>query len=158
MNYLFIVGAKYLYLIIVGIASIYFLKQTSTKKKQMIILGGISLPISYLVAKLGSFLFYNPRPFVSEKIIPLISHIADNGFPSDHTLLSSSIAFVIYFFNKKLGLFLFGLAFIVGISRIYVRIHHPIDILGSIIIAGVVVTITYSFLKDISLFKDNIAE
>jgi len=139
METLLIFGAKYLFLVIVAVAVIYFFKQTKADQKQIIRLGIISLPISYIIAKIGGALFYNSRPFVVEKFTPLIAHIADNGFPSDHTLLSASIAFVIYFFNRKLGWILLALTLIVGFSRVYVGVHHLTDIFGSIIIAGVVV-------------------
>ncbi len=139
INNLFIIGAKYLYLFIVVIFIFYFSKQTPRTKKEIAIFSTFVLPVSYLVAKLTALFFYNPRPFVVNKFIPLIYHIPDNGFPSDHTLLSASLAFIVFSFNRKLGTFLLILALIVGISRVFVGVHHFIDILGSLIISGLVV-------------------
>ncbi len=147
MDYLFILGAKYLYLVIIVIAIIYFIREKKGIQKQIVTVGSIILSLSYVIAKISSFLFYNPRPFVVEKITPLVFHIADNGFPSDHTLLSSSVAFIIFSFNKKLGIILIVLTLLVGLSRVYVGIHHFIDIIGSVIIAGIVTALVCSFFK-----------
>jgi undecaprenyl-diphosphatase len=73
--------------------------------------------------------------------------VADNGFPSDHTLLATAIAFAIFHFNKKLGLFLFLLAVLVGVARILAGVHHAADIAGSLIIAGLVYLITDYFTR-----------
>jgi undecaprenyl-diphosphatase len=139
MNRLFIFGAEYLYIIAVAIAFVYFLKQTRVRQKQIVILTVISLPLAYLVAKIIGLFYYDPRPFVAEHFKPLIPHTPDNGFPSDHSLLVSSIATLIYFFSKRTGVLLWILALMVGFSRIFVGVHHVIDIFGSIIISFVVV-------------------
>lgn len=133
--------AKYLYLVVILITIIYaFLQQRSIQNK-MIILTVIALPLIYIIAKIGSHFFYDPRPFVTMHIKPLIPHAPDNGFPSDHTLISAAFASVLFVFNKKWGVIAFILALLVGISRIYVHVHSPIDILGSIVISIVVTTL-----------------
>ncbi len=126
--------AKYLYLVIIFIAILYFLLSRS-KKKRMIILGILSLPLTFILAKLTGLAFYDPRPFVISHFVPLIPHAANNGFPSDHALISFALASLIFVFNRKLGIILFALGILVGASRVYVGIHFPIDILGSFIIS-----------------------
>ena len=95
------------------------------------------LPLSYIAAKIISHFYFDPRPFVVGNFTPLIPHAADNGFPSDHTLLGAAIAFAIFRFNKKLGLLLLFFAILVGFSRVLAGVHHASDIAGSIVIAGV---------------------
>lgn len=133
-----IVIAKYLYLFVILLAVVYAFLQPRETQKKMIILAIIALPVIYIVAKIAGHFFYDPRPFVTLHIKPLISHAADNGFPSDHTLISAAFASILFVFNKKWGLAAFVLAILVGIARIYVHVHSPIDILGSIIISIVV--------------------
>lgn len=141
MDMLMILLAKYLYLVVILITIIYaFLQQRSIQNK-MIILTVIALPLIYIIAKIGSHFFYDPRPFVTMHIKPLIPHAPDNGFPSDHTLITAAFASVLFVFNKKWGVIAFVLALLVGISRIYVHVHSPIDILGSIVISIVVTTL-----------------
>ncbi len=144
---LIIFGAKYLYIVVVAIAIIYILHEPREKQKRILLLAIISLPIAYIIAKIGSWLYFDPRPFVVGNFTPLIPHVADNGFPSDHTLLTSGLASVIYVSNKKIGVLLWILALIVGISRVSAGIHHPVDILGSIIISVLIVFVAHKFIN-----------
>lgn len=144
MNTLIIFGAKYLIYIIVLIMLIFIFFQNKKEKKNIIFFSLFVMPISYIMAKICSFIFYNPRPFVIEKTTPLVDHIADNGFPSDHTLLAGAIAIIVFFSNKKIGFFLFILAGIVGICRVFAKVHHIEDIIASFII---VIFVSYIFQK-----------
>ncbi len=80
-------------------------------------------------------LYFDPRPFVAGHFTPLLYHIPDNGFPSDHLLLVSVIAMIGTYWNKKLGAVLWILAVIIAIARVYVGVHHVIDVVGSMVIA-----------------------
>ena len=134
-NGLIIFGAKYLFAVIAVIAGVYLLRQDKQGRKKLVILACISLPLAYIIAKLGSLLYFDPRPFVTGNFTPLIPHAPDNGFPSDHTLISAAIASVIYCMHKHLGWFLLLLAFLVGASRVAAGVHSWVDIFGSIVIA-----------------------
>jgi undecaprenyl-diphosphatase len=139
MNTLIILTAKYLFLISFVIAGIFFMKETGEIRKKMTIIGILSGAISLLLLKVTSLVINDPRPFVVNHISPLIPHIADNGFPSDHTLLTMWIALVVFIFNRRIGFILMAISVIVGVSRIFALIHHPIDIIGSIVIAAIAV-------------------
>ena len=130
--------AKYLLYICAAIAVIYFLKQSRQKQKEMLIFAVILLPLSYIIAKIVGHFYFDPRPFVLGHFTPLIPHVPANGFPSDHTLFGAAVAFAIFHFNKKLGSPLLFFAILIGFSRILAGVHHTADILGSIIIAGLV--------------------
>lgn len=151
MELVIIFGAKYLYLAIVAVALWYVWQQPSEKRFRIILCACIALPLTYVVAKLMSSLYYDPRPFVVGNFTPLLPHAPDNGFPSDHTLLSAAVAAVIFFFYRKLGLALFIIAFLVGMARVAAGIHHTIDILGSIVIAF---SVTAFFVKYLFAFTE----
>ena len=142
-NYIFIFGAKYLYLLAGAVALVWFWKLPKEKKKEIIIFSVITLPAIYIVSKIGAWLYFDPRPFVVGHFTPLIPHAPDNGFPSDHVLLVSAIASLIFLFNKKVSVGIWVIAALVGISRVYVGIHHPVDIVGSVVISIVVSTLAY---------------
>lgn len=130
-----IFGAKYLLWVLVGIALVWFLKQSREKQKQIIIFGITVLPIIFLISRLVGKFYYDPRPFLVGHFEPIIPHDPDNGFPSDHTLLGAALASIIYPFSKKLSVIAWIFTFLIGISRVLGGIHHPIDIAGSMAMA-----------------------
>jgi undecaprenyl-diphosphatase len=91
---------------------------------------------SYLIKIVVNLIYFRPRPFSVHDVNLLIEKISDGSFPSAHTFLSFVMAFGIYMYNKKLGIVLLIAASFVSISRIYVGVHYPLDILGGVILAG----------------------
>lgn len=146
-NALAIFGAKYLFLAVVAIGSAVLLSHPGTTRKRIVFLAAFSWPTILIVAGLLSLLYRNPRPFVEHGFIPLIPHEPNNGFPSDHTLLCAAIASTLQPFQKRSALAAWLLTLVVGISRVYVGVHHPIDILGSIIIAVLVTSTVNRIIK-----------
>lgn len=147
MNTLIILTAKYLIILIVLIALIVFLKLYKNDRRKLLKLVILSFPISFILAKALSHFFYDTRPFVEQHIMPLIAHAPDNGFPSDHTLLAMAITGCVYLVNKRAGIWLFILTLILGIARVLSKVHHPIDILGSIIISAIGVYLAVLILR-----------
>lgn len=130
MDSLIIFGAKYLFVAVPVIFCVAWFMAPRKKKVDMalaIVLAGI---IAGILDKVTSKLYYDPRPFVSHHITPLVTHAADNGFPSEHTLFTFTIAAVLYFYRPKLGYIAGVLAALVGISRVAAHVHSPIDIVG----------------------------
>jgi len=149
MDTLIIFTAKYLLFASALIAILYFLKQPRQRQKEILIFAVVLLPLSYIAAKIISRFYFDPRPFAAQNFTPLIPHAADNGFPSDHTLLGAAVAFAVFRFNKKLGLFLFFLAVLIGLARILAGVHHITDIAGSLVI----VLAIYFFTKCLNFFR-----
>lgn len=145
MDTFFIFGAKYLYLlpILILIWKIY----SSENKTRVLIFTFSSLALTLILGKLSSLFINNPRPFVVGNFRPLIEHAPDNGFPSDHMLLVAAIAAIVTYLDRRLGLLLWLLAIIVGLSRIFVGVHHLLDILGSILIALISTYTIYSLFR-----------
>lgn len=132
-------------MLVVLSAGIAWLKTTRDQKLKFaasIVLAGI---IAYAVAKVAGKIYYDPRPFVTAHVQPLIQHAADNGFPSDHALLTATLTAVTYFFNRKLALGMALLTIIVGIARILARVHSPLDIAGGWVLGVIGAVIGYYF-------------
>ena len=144
MDLIMIFSAKYLIIVPIIILGAYFLRQQGRSKKDMIVFALLALVITYLIGLIGGYLYADPRPFVVGGFVPLIPHAADNGFPSDHALLASALAMLGLYWNRKLGALLWLLAVIVAIARVYVGVHHAIDVIGSMIIAIAGVSIGYA--------------
>lgn len=154
LDFICIFGAKYLFLASVAIAGLFFLRASTPIKKQMVIVSIIALPLVYLLTFVSSHLYYDSRPFVVDHFTPLVSHTPDNGFPSDHMLLSTYAAALLYPFAKKFSYILFVIAIVIGFSRVYVGVHHAIDILGSIVIIAVAVGSAYFLYQKVTKNSD----
>lgn len=113
-----------------------------TWNKKTILKGIISAVSAYLIDAIISLIYFTPRPVEG---MFLISRKIDSSFPSTHTLISFSLAFTIYFYNKKLGIIALIIAAIVAISRIFLAMHYLIDVIGGIIIALLVCYIVERF-------------
>ncbi len=140
--------AQYLYLFVLLIAAIFFFTRPKAAMKRMAICGVIIAPLAYVISRISSILYYDPRPFVVGHFTPLIAHIADNGFPSDHVLLTGAVAMIVWFYNRKLSVVLWALALLIGWARVYSGIHHWTDIIGSIVIVFVSGAVYYLIMKN----------
>lgn len=128
--------AKYLIYILLALAAGWLVWRVAAKDQKAVgIFAAISLPLTLLIGRVASLLYHDPRPFVTGHFTPLIAHSASNGFPSDHTLLAAAVACVIWRFDRRFGTGLFGLAVLIGLSRVFVGVHHLQDIIGAIGIA-----------------------
>ncbi len=110
----------------------------------MIAFALVAALLTYAIGIIGNHIYFDPRPFVVGHFTPLIPHAPDNGFPSDHALLVSAIASIGMFWNRRLGVVLWILAIIIAIARVWVGVHHPIDVLGSMVISLVTVSAVYA--------------
>jgi membrane-associated phospholipid phosphatase len=63
--------------------------------------------------------------------------IQKNGFPSDHTLFASFLAFGAYRYSKKAGYALMAVAILIGWARVAAHVHHAVDVLGSLVITTI---------------------
>jgi len=130
------------FLILSFIGTIYVWFTLKGKERmQFLLVGIIGAILTYIFAKIGGMFYYDTRPFVAGNFTPYFGHSLDNGFPSDHTLLSSFLGFLVLRYNKAWGWALLVLALVIGLSRVIAGVHHIQDIIGSFIFAGLAVWI-----------------
>lgn len=133
----------------------FWLRGNYDTKKQ-ILKAFIFTSIAILISQCISHVYYHPRPFVMEVGRTLIYHAPNGSFPSDHMLIFSSIAFS-YLFSaqRKLGVFLLIMAWLVAWSRVYLGVHFPLDMLGAFLLAF---ALNFFGLKLWNLYKDTIMQ
>ncbi|MBW4061685.1 phosphatase PAP2 family protein [Candidatus Saccharibacteria bacterium] len=147
MNQLIVFCAKYLLILSLVLVAIFWLRLDSDNKKRFAVEAIVGGLLALLLAKIASHLISDPRPFISGHFTPLIPHANDNGFPSDHALITSFLAFLVWPFSRRVSLALLVIALTVSSARVAAGIHHPIDILGSFIIAAGAVLIVNELWK-----------
>jgi len=135
MHEVVIVVAKYFILLSALGALLVWFRLSLPEKKRFIFIAVLAAISSLLLAKIGSKLYIDPRPFVVGHFTPYFAHGADNGFPSDHTLLASFLAFTTWHFSRKAGIILLVIAILIGLSRVIAGVHHLVDVAGSIVFA-----------------------
>ena len=133
----------------------FWLRGNYDTKKQ-ILKAFIFTSIAILISQCISHVYYHPRPFVMDVGRTLIYHAPNGSFPSDHMLIFSSIAFS-YLFSaqRKLGIFLLIMAWLVAWSRVYLGVHFPLDMLGAFLMAF---ALNFFGLKLWNLYKEKIMQ
>ncbi len=106
-------------------------KENAIRKQYTVLYTTLSVSIALLVNVLIHAVYYHPRPFITHHVNQLVPHAADSSFVSDHSVLVFSIAFVFILRGEKLKYIALIWAILVGVSRMYVGVHYPLDILGA---------------------------
>ncbi|MBD5544658.1 MAG: phosphatase PAP2 family protein [Lachnospiraceae bacterium] len=95
------------------------------------------------------------RPFVLEENLTLITSLPkDSSFPSGHASASFATAVVMFKgLPKYVGIPALILAFLIGLSRLYVGVHFPTDVLAGMFIGTVAALASWWYYKKY-VFKD----
>lgn len=112
--------------------------------------------LGLLFNQLIGLVYSHPRPFMMGLGTPLIQHVPEISFPSDHaTFLFTASIFLLFDRNwRKQGLILFCFAQVSAWSRVYAGIHFPFDILGSMLVAMAAAALISSLRLQLAPFHD----
>lgn len=124
--------------LILGIALLIFKK---TRKVGLAIL--LSYGLTWVICQdVIKDIICRPRPcHIDETIKLIVSRPSSYSCPSTHSALAAAMAASVYFFNKKYGVVAIIVALIIGLSRMYLFVHFPTDVLFGYligIIAGII--------------------
>lgn len=81
-----------------------------------------------------SGVWFRERPYVHNPVHRLLPVSPDPSFPSDHSTGAFSIASSVACGQSISGALLTVLAMLVAVSRVYVGLHYPSDVLGGMVI------------------------
>lgn len=137
---LMIFGAvNLIYVIFILMLILYILGDPRDKKAIFLTL--TSFIISQIVLRLIHLIFYEPRPFITFHLTPLIQGVPNPSFPSEHTTTLFVFAFSYFFCRSRFKMIFMIFAIWTGLARIYVGVHYPLDILGGILLGLISVLI-----------------
>ena len=153
LDYLFIYLAEYSPYIFILIEIIVFF---ILKLKHEAIFAFYSMIIALGINKIIGLFYFHNRPFMDNIAVVLHEHKPDSSFPSDHTTFMLAITFSFLFYSKsnKLAKYLLFFAFIGGLSRVFIGVHYPFDIIGAAIVALLSATFIFSIKTPLGKIND----
>ncbi len=135
---------------LLGLALLVFIFKQKTAKRKFgvfLILALAALISRGIITEAVRFLYPIARPFVTLGFTPLIGE-SGASFPSGHVTFFFAIAFTLFFaLDRKWGTWFLVLSTLVGVARIFVGVHYPMDILGGIVIGFVSYLIAVALVK-----------
>jgi len=116
----------------------------------------VSLAVGFLINDFVlKQLFNRPRPFeVNGEFVTFLNSIKlplpfGNSFPSGHTFSSFNCATILTCFSKKSGWLVYPLASAIALSRIFLCVHYPTDVLVGAILGVLTAIAVYAIYKKV---------
>lgn len=157
LNQFVVFLAEYtLYFLLLAMILYWFTR--TEKNRLMVINSGIALIGAEIIGKIAGLFYSHHQPFaVLSQVNKLIEHEIDNSFPSDHTIVFFSICVSFLLVRKKAGWLWLLLAFCVGISRIWVGVHYPVDVFIGALLGTISALFVYWATPKLSFIKQLLA-
>ena len=132
------VNAWAIFVVVAVAAATWFFARPggSLRSKLAAVSAGAAAVIGLAVNAVLGNIWFHERPFAAhpKQTLLLVRHAADNSFPSDHATVAFAVAFAVLVFHKRLGLLLLAGAVVVGLARILVGVHYPVDVGASVLV------------------------
>ena len=107
-----------------------------------VVWAGVAVLAALAVNQLLGHAVGRARPYVA---VPnahlLVSTTRDFSFPSDHTAVAAAVAGGIWLIDRRLGAVAAAMALAMAFARVYVGAHYPGDVLGGLLVGGVVAAV-----------------
>ena len=104
--------------------------ETRHQNQLTTIAGALAIGIANLITLQINQTYFRARPFIEHELNLLFYRPTDSSFPSNSAAIAFAISSVIFIRYRPLGMMLFVVSIIYGLSRVYAGVHYPSDIAG----------------------------
>ncbi len=156
----FIFGAKWLIVVMGALVAAYVVVAWKTSEVESRIEHAWHVVVGFVLAfateRLIGFLWFRPRPFVAlpDAVRLIEKAAAEKSFPSSHATASFALAFGLLLHNRKWGIALCVLAAWVSLSRVFVGVHYPSDLIAGAVVAAAAAFATRPIAKTIEPYLE----
>lgn len=99
---------------------------------------------AFLINLVVKPMFTRKRPYeILETVRTMVNPPFGSSFPSGHAASSFAAASMLWFFNMPFRYFALALALLIAVSRVYLMVHFPSDVLVGVVSGIVISYLTY---------------
>ena len=111
------------------------------------LIGSIAMGFSNLSTIIINNAYFRARPFVDHDLDLLFYRPTDSSFPSNPAAVGFAVATGVFLANRRMGLVMYGVAFLYGFARVYSGVQYPSDILAGASIGIVIGLLVWGGLR-----------
>ncbi|MDI1290562.1 MAG: phosphatase PAP2 family protein, partial [bacterium] len=112
------------------------------------LLAPVSVVVAYAVNQPIAHLFDEARPFVTHPDANvLITRTTDPSFPSDHAVIAGAACVGLWLVSRRLGVLTGAVALLLALSRVYVGVHYPADVVVGLAEGGAIAALLWVLMR-----------
>jgi len=122
--------ASYAGLVLVAILIFIWIHKRSRRNLITLTTSLVAALVSrFVIVEIIRFFYDKARPFEVLDVVQLINRDPGGSLPSGHASFFFAFSTIVFFYNKKLGVIFLTVSTLIGLARVFVGVHWPIDIL-----------------------------
>lgn len=93
--------------------------------------------VAWALSDVAKYLVDSPRPFeVLNTVQTIVDRNYNSAFPSGHSAFAMALAIAMLYVDRSWGLLMMLGALLVGLSRVAIGVHWPLDIVGGFLVGA----------------------